>query len=152
MEIATLGGGCFWCIEGALRLLDGVSSVTSGYAGGRIERPSYRQICNGDTDHAEVVRVEFDPAVIDYRTFGILLVNEDEGVVEMRHAVSYDEQLLEKRVMLGEGLVGYAALHKTPVLVPDVSKDPRYIKVMLSGMPFRLWNALGRVTGANVSI
>jgi peptide-methionine (S)-S-oxide reductase len=68
MEIATLGGGCFWCIEAALGLLDGVTLVTSGYAGGRIEHPTYHQICNGDTDHAEVVRVEFDPAVIDYRT------------------------------------------------------------------------------------
>lgn len=68
MEVATLGGGCFWCIEAALRLLEGVNHVTSGYAGGAVERPSYRQICTGTTDHAEVVQVEFDPAVIDYRT------------------------------------------------------------------------------------
>lgn len=68
--------------------------------------------------------------VIDYRTFGILLVDEEEGVVQMRHAVRYDAQILEKRVKLGEGLVGYAALHKVPVLVPDVSKDPRYIRVV----------------------
>lgn len=68
MDIATLGGGCFWCLEAALGLLDGVKSVTSGYAGGRSEHPTYRQICNGDTAHAEVVRVEFDPVVIDYRT------------------------------------------------------------------------------------
>ncbi len=68
MEIATLGGGCFWCIDAALGLLEGVKRVTSGYAGGRIGHPTYRQICNGDTAHAEVVRVEFDPAVIDYRS------------------------------------------------------------------------------------
>jgi peptide-methionine (S)-S-oxide reductase len=68
MEVATLGGGCFWCLEAALRLLAGVNRVTSGYAGGAIERPSYRQICTGTTDHAEVVQVEFDPAVLDYRT------------------------------------------------------------------------------------
>lgn len=68
--------------------------------------------------------------VIDYRTFGILLVDEQEGVVEMRHAVQYGDHVLEKRVKLGEGLVGYAAQHKTPVLVPDVSKEPRYIKVV----------------------
>ncbi|MEW6512863.1 MAG: peptide-methionine (S)-S-oxide reductase MsrA [Pseudomonadota bacterium] len=67
-EIATLGGGCFWCIEAALNLLEGVHRVTSGYAGGKIEHPTYRQVCNGDTDHVEVVQVEFDPAVIDYRT------------------------------------------------------------------------------------
>ena len=67
-EIATLGGGCFWCIEAALGLLEGVTRVISGYAGGAIEQPTYRQICTGTTDHAEVVQVEFDPAVIDYRT------------------------------------------------------------------------------------
>ena len=67
-EFATLGGGCFWCVEASLMLLAGVRSVTSGYAGGKIDHPTYRQICNGETGHAEVVRVEFDPAVIDYRT------------------------------------------------------------------------------------
>ena len=67
-EIATLGGGCFWCLEAALKLLEGVGRVTSGYAGGASEHPTYRQVCTGSTDHAEVVRVEFDPAVIDYRT------------------------------------------------------------------------------------
>lgn len=67
-EIATLGGGCFWCVEAALRLLAGVSRVTSGYAGGASAQPTYRQICTGTTDHAEVVQVEFDPVLIDYRT------------------------------------------------------------------------------------
>jgi peptide-methionine (S)-S-oxide reductase len=67
-EIATLGGGCFWCLEAALHRLAGVRSVVSGYAGGDIEQPGYRQVCSGDTGHAEVVRIDFDPAVIDYRT------------------------------------------------------------------------------------
>lgn len=67
-EIATLGGGCFWCLEAALKLLAGVSRVTSGYTGGACAHPTYRQVCTGTTDHAEVVRLEFDPAVIDYRT------------------------------------------------------------------------------------
>ena len=68
--------------------------------------------------------------LIDYRTFGILLVNEETGDVEMRHAIRYSDAILQKRVKLGEGLVGYAAVHKVPVLVDDVSKDPRYIKVV----------------------
>lgn len=67
-EIATLGGGCFWCLEAALKLLTGVSRVTSGYAGGAGAQPTYRQVCTGTTDHAEVVQVEFEPAVIDYHT------------------------------------------------------------------------------------
>lgn len=68
MEIATLGGGCFWCVEGALIQLEGVKSAVSGYAGGSIDHPSYEQVCSGRTGHAEVVQIEFDPAVIDYRT------------------------------------------------------------------------------------
>lgn len=68
MEIATLGGGCFWCLEAALRQLEGVDSVTSGYSGGHVADPGYEQVCEGGSGHAEVVGVRFDPAVIDYAT------------------------------------------------------------------------------------
>ena len=67
-EVATLGGGCFWCLEAAFVQLIGVESVVSGYAGGQMRNPDYRSVCGGDTGHAEVVEVRFDPAVIDYRT------------------------------------------------------------------------------------
>lgn len=65
---AILGGGCFWCLEAALIQLQGVSAVISGYSGGKEDKPSYRSVCSGDSGHAEVVKVLFDPAVIDYRT------------------------------------------------------------------------------------
>ena len=68
--------------------------------------------------------------VIDYRTFGILLLNEERGELEMKLAVQYGEKVAVPRVQLGEGLVGYAALHREAVLVPDVSQDPRYIKLV----------------------
>lgn len=68
LEIATLGGGCFWCVEGALTQLQGVARCISGYAGGATQNPDYRAICTGRTGHAEVVEVHFDPAQIDYRT------------------------------------------------------------------------------------
>ena len=68
METAILGGGCFWCLEAALRQLDGVESVVSGYCGGHADHPSYRAVCGGNTGHAEVVQVRFDPEAIDYRT------------------------------------------------------------------------------------
>jgi phosphoserine phosphatase RsbU/P len=68
--------------------------------------------------------------VIDYRTFGILLLNEETGELEMKVAVRYGDKVAVPRVQLGVGLVGYAALHKEPVVVPDVSTDPRYIKVV----------------------
>jgi peptide-methionine (S)-S-oxide reductase len=66
-QFATLGGGCFWCLEAVFEEVQGVVDVESGYTGGSVERPSYRQVCEGTTGHAEVVRVEFDPAQISYR-------------------------------------------------------------------------------------
>jgi peptide-methionine (S)-S-oxide reductase len=66
-EIATLAGGCFWCLEGVFEQLRGVAKVVSGYAGGLVPNPSYQQVCTGTTGHAEVVQVHFDPAVIPYR-------------------------------------------------------------------------------------
>ena len=65
-ETATLGAGCFWCIEAAYRQLDGVYSATSGYMGGTVKNPTYEQICDGDSGHAEVVQVVFDPKKISY--------------------------------------------------------------------------------------
>lgn len=65
-SVATLGGGCFWCLEAVYDGLQGVVSVESGYCGGQTQNPTYEDICGGDTGHAEVVRVSFDPAVIGY--------------------------------------------------------------------------------------
>ena len=67
LETATFGGGCFWCTEAVFQQLEGVEKVVSGYAGGRVENPTYRQVCNGSTGHAEVIQVTYDPAAISYR-------------------------------------------------------------------------------------
>ena len=66
-ETATLGGGCFWCLEAVFDNLQGVTAVESGYSNGKTFNPTYRQGCNGDTGHAEVVRVTFDPNTISFR-------------------------------------------------------------------------------------
>lgn len=66
-SLATLGGGCFWCLEAVYQLLDGVERVVSGYAGGHVENPTYEQVCGKKTGHAEVVQVAFDPAQVSYR-------------------------------------------------------------------------------------
>lgn len=65
-EVATLGGGCFWCVEAVYQRVDGIISVKPGYAGGHIDKPTYKQICTGTTGHAEVAKIEFDPTVINY--------------------------------------------------------------------------------------
>lgn len=66
MELATLGGGCFWCLDAVYRDLRGVSRVVSGYAGGHTENPSYEEVCGKRTGHAEVVQITFDPAEISF--------------------------------------------------------------------------------------
>jgi peptide-methionine (S)-S-oxide reductase len=66
IETATFGGGCFWCMEAVYERLPGVISVTSGFAGGHTENPTYKQVCTGNTGHAEVTQIEFDPAKITY--------------------------------------------------------------------------------------
>ena len=66
METATLAGGCFWCTEAVFDDVIGVQSVESGYTGGHVPNPSYKRVCEGDTGHAEAIRITFDPAVISY--------------------------------------------------------------------------------------
>jgi peptide-methionine (S)-S-oxide reductase len=63
-ETLVLGGGCFWCTEGAYQLVPGVKAVVSGYTGGRTKNPTYKEICTGTTGHAEVIRIEYDPAEV----------------------------------------------------------------------------------------
>jgi peptide-methionine (S)-S-oxide reductase len=67
LQTATLAGGCFWCLEAVYDEIKGVQGVESGYAGGQIDNPTYRAVCNGDTGHAEVVQVHFDPNIVSYR-------------------------------------------------------------------------------------
>src|SRR2546423_13093129 len=66
LEIATVGGGCFWCTEALYQMLPGVKSVTSGYAGGTKGNPTYREVCTGNTGHAEVIQIEYDPKLVSY--------------------------------------------------------------------------------------
>ncbi len=66
-EIATLGGGCFWCLEAIFDDLRGVEKVVSGYSGGTVPNPSYSEVCTGTTGHAEVVQITFDPQIISFR-------------------------------------------------------------------------------------
>lgn len=67
-EIAVLGGGCFWCTEAVFKMLRGVVSVVPGYTGGKTEHPTYEDVCTGNTGHAEVIRIEYDPALVSFKT------------------------------------------------------------------------------------
>src|SRR2546426_9316350 len=103
-EVATLAGGCFWCLEAVFEQLRGISKVTSGYTGGHVANPTYEAVCTGTTGHAEVTQVTFDPDVVSYRDLlGVFFslhdpttVNRQGGDVgtQYRSAIFYhdDEQ------------------------------------------------------------
>ncbi|MFZ2832047.1 MAG: peptide-methionine (S)-S-oxide reductase MsrA [Minisyncoccia bacterium] len=71
-EIAVFGGGCFWCTEAVFKMFRGVISVASGYAGGAVENPTYEQVCTGNTGHAEVLRIEYDPTIVSFNTLLVI--------------------------------------------------------------------------------
>jgi peptide-methionine (S)-S-oxide reductase len=86
-EQATLGGGCFWCVEAVYEELAGVISAVSGYAGGRAANPDYREVCTGSTGHAEVVQITFDPEVISYaEILGVFFTSHDPTTLNRQGA------------------------------------------------------------------
>lgn len=86
-QTATLGGGCFWCIDTIFRDLKGVVKVESGYAGGTAENPTYKDVCSGRTGHAEVIQVTFDPDVISYRdVLGVFFTVHDPTTLNRQGA------------------------------------------------------------------
>ena len=108
-EVATFGGGCFWCLDAAFRQLRGVESVVSGYSGGRRPNPTYQQVCAGTTGHAEVVQITYDPNEISYRDLlGVFFTihdpttlnrqGADEGT-QYRSVVYYHDDAQKKAVV-----------------------------------------------------
>jgi peptide-methionine (S)-S-oxide reductase len=88
-EVATFGGGCFWCLDAVFRELRGVEKVESGYAGGSTPNPSYRDVCSGSTGHAEVIQVTFDPSRISYRDLlGVFFTIHDPTTLNRQGADS----------------------------------------------------------------
>lgn len=114
IEQATLGGGCFWCLEAAFLELRGIERIVSGYAGGHVDDPTYHQVCSGFTGHAEVVQVDFDPEVIAYRDLlGVFFTIHDPTTLnrqgydvgtQYRSAIFYhsDEQKAEAEAVIAE--------------------------------------------------
>ena len=87
LEVATLGGGCFWCLEAVFDDLQGVTDVVSGYAGGHVQNPDYKSVCTGRTGHAEVVQVTFDPSVVTYEDIlGIFFAIHDPTTLNRQGA------------------------------------------------------------------
>ncbi len=92
MKTAVFGGGCFWCTEAVFQMLKGVSKVESGYAGGTMESPSYEAVSGGDTGHAEVIRVTYDPEVISYDDLLTVFFGSHDPTTPNRQGADFGEQ------------------------------------------------------------
>lgn len=92
MKTAVFGGGCFWCTEAIFQMLKGVEKVESGYAGGAIENPSYERVSEGNTGHAEVIRVTYDPAIISYEDLLTVFFGSHDPTTPNRQGADVGEQ------------------------------------------------------------
>jgi peptide-methionine (S)-S-oxide reductase len=137
LELATLAGGCFWCLEAVFDELKGVESVESGYSGGHIQSPSYARVCEGETGHAEVVQVTFDPQVLSYKDLLTVFFTlhdpttlnrqgNDAGT-QYRSAIFYHDE--EQKKVAGEVIqeIGAAKIWDDPIVTELTPFDQFYI-------------------------
>ena len=125
-EVATFGGGCFWCLEAVFERIKGVKAVVSGYAGGNTARPSYQMVCTGLTGHAEVVQIEYDPAIVSYEDLlDIFWIchdpttlnrqGPDEGT-QYRSVVLYHDEAQKKAAQKSYEKATSARLYSSPIV------------------------------------
>ena len=136
-EVATLAGGCFWCVEAVFDDLKGVESVESGYSGGRLPNPTYKQICTGATGHAEVIRVTFDPSVISYREIlDVFFTIHDPTTLnrqgndvgtQYRSAIFYHSP--EQKAIAEQAIrqLGADKIWRDPIVTQVVPEEPFYV-------------------------
>lgn len=132
-EIATLGGGCFWCTEAVFQQIRGVLKVESGYTGGSVHQPSYEQICTGQTGHAEVVRLTFDPALVSYRELlEVFFTIHDPTTLnrqgndvgtQYRSAIFYHDE--QQKTTAKEVVAAMAAVWDAPI-VTEITMAPMF--------------------------
>jgi peptide-methionine (S)-S-oxide reductase len=134
-EFATLGGGCFWCVEAALKQLEGVNEAVSGYSGGHLDNPGYDDICRGDSGHVEVVRFAFEPARIDYRTLLTAFFTAHDPTTPNRQGNDIGEQYKSvifthsgEQAMIARDLIAELdAQHIWPApIVTEVAPAPKF--------------------------
>jgi peptide-methionine (S)-S-oxide reductase len=133
LETATLGGGCFWCVEAVFADFQGVHKVESGYAGGKTDNPTYKEVCSGTTGHAEVIQVHFDPKVISYdeilnvffHAHDPTTLNRQGGDVgtQYRSVIFYDSEAQRKTA---EAAMEKAAKLWSDPIVTEISPLPKY--------------------------
>ncbi|MCF0054043.1 peptide-methionine (S)-S-oxide reductase MsrA [Dyadobacter sp. LJ53] len=134
-EVATFGTGCFWCTEAVLESLDGVKKVVSGYAGGGVASPSYKEVCTGNTGHAECVEVVYDPKVISYaelleaffRSHDPTSLNKQGNDVgtQYRSVIFYHNEAQQKLAEQAKAELDKSGAYSKPI-VTEISKAPKF--------------------------
>ncbi|MBN2424479.1 MAG: peptide-methionine (S)-S-oxide reductase MsrA [Calditrichaceae bacterium] len=130
-DTATLGAGCFWCVEAIFENLNGVEKVISGYSGGHVENPSYQEVCTGETGHAEAVQIQYDPAVISFeeilnvfwRTHDPTTLNRQGGDVgtQYRSAIFYHNEEQKKIAEKSKAEIDQSGLWEDPIVTEITS-------------------------------
>lgn len=121
-ERVTFGGGCFWCIEAVFQRLKGVTSVASGYAGGEVANPTYKQVCTGETGHAEVVQLEYNPAEVSFETLLKVFWAAHDPTTLNRQGADHGTQY--RSVIFYENEAQKAAAEKSKAAAQPEFKDP----------------------------
>jgi peptide-methionine (S)-S-oxide reductase len=132
-DIATLGSGCFWCTEAIFELVRGVVHVESGYAGGHMPNPSYEDICTGETGHAEVLQIHFDPTIINYEQILHIFFNTHDATTLNRQGHDVGSQYRsvifthsEEQRSIAQRVISEAQLHSCAPIVTQLLPVPTY--------------------------
>jgi len=137
LETATFGSGCFWCTESIFQRLNGVSRVESGYMGGEVENPTYKQVCNGNTGHAEVIQLDYDPEVISFEELLLIFFKTHDPTTlnrqgndvgtQYRSVIFYhNQEQREKANLLIDGLTNQLVFDRP--IVTEVSPVSKFYK------------------------
>ena len=136
LETATFGAGCFWCVEAVFQRLEGVESVVSGYEGGTVKNPTYKQICTGNTGHAEVIQIKFNPEKISYESLlNVLWHSHDpttlnkqgnDSGTQYRSAIFYHSQKQKEIAEKSKAEIEKSGLWKDPIVTEILPKTEFY--------------------------
>ena len=136
LEVATLAGGCFWCIEAVFREIDGVEKVVSGYTGGKSFNPTYQRVCSGDTGHAEAVQISFNPSKISYKEILEIFFSVHDPTTPNRQGADVGTQYRsaifyhnEEQKIIAEEIIkelNRGALGENPIVTQIVALDKFY--------------------------
>lgn len=137
LSVATFGNGCFWCTEAVFQQVEGVHSVVSGYMGGKVSNPTYKEVCSGLTGHAEVVQIQYDPEKVSYeelleifwKTHDPTTLNRqghDVGT-QYRSAVFYHDQVQKETAELYKAKLDAAGVYEDPI-VTEITEAPTFYR------------------------